>query len=155
MNGVVVIVGPLLRLFASLAGLDSRPELIAPVLGKSPFLGVALVMAGLLMRTLGRREAFLTPGDLRAPSGIRVPSRGRPISWGVVAPSLRCRLGVLFLAVTWTESGFGGADTARVLRFAPFVLIPALFYAFSEEVEFRAGPLATLHRAVGGARRCS
>ena len=114
-------------------------------------LAVALGVAALLVVLLHRRprDLFLTVGDLRAPTGVRLPGTRRPLTWAGLGPAATVVLAVGFAAQMWLESAFPGSGWARLLAAAPLVLAAAVLNASTEEVLFRAGPLATLHRVVG------
>jgi len=112
---------------------------------------VALGVAVLLVVVLRRRprDLFLTVGDLRAPTRVRLPGTPRPLTWAVLGTAATVVLVVGFAAQMWLGSAFPGRGWDRLLASAPLVLAAAALNAVSEEVVFRAGPLATLHRIVG------
>jgi membrane protease YdiL (CAAX protease family) len=96
-----------------------------------------------------RREVFLTLGDLRAPTTLRLPGRREPPSWAVVGTIATFILGAGFAAQMWVDGALSRQGLDPMVRLAPLVLATAVLNAFGEEVLYRAGPLAGLCRAVG------
>ncbi|MGR6964033.1 CPBP family intramembrane glutamic endopeptidase [Geodermatophilus sp. URMC 61] len=119
--------------------------------GKTVFLLVAAAMAGLLVTVLRMTptEAFLTPGDMAAPSGARLPGRSSAVSWAVLGPVAAGALFALLATMTWLESGLEPAALERLTPLLPLVIGCAAFNALGEEVVYRSGPLATLVGVVG------
>jgi membrane protease YdiL (CAAX protease family) len=118
---------------------------------KTVFLVVAAAVAGLLVGGLRMTpgEAFLTPGHLAAPSGLRLPGRSRGVSWAVLGPVAAGGLFALLATSVWLESGLEPAAWERLAPVLPLVIACAAFNALSEEVVYRSGPLATLIGVVG------
>lgn len=129
------------------AGTGSWSLLWTRVVMAAVALGVAAVLVVVLRRR--PRDLFLTVGDIRAPTRVRLPGTRRPLTWAVLGTAATAVLVVGFAAQMWLESAFPGSGWDRLLAAAPLVLAAAALNALSEEVVFRAGPLATLHRVVG------
>jgi membrane protease YdiL (CAAX protease family) len=112
---------------------------------------VALGVVALLMITVRQRprDLFLVPGKLRARSSVRLPGTRQPLSWAVLGTLATAVLVVGFATQMWLDSAFPGQGWSHLLASAPLVVAAAALNPFSEEVLFRAGPLATLHRIVG------
>jgi membrane protease YdiL (CAAX protease family) len=104
-----------------------------------------------LVKGLGltRRKAFLTRGDLTAPTRLRWPGTQRRVSWAVVATSAAVAIFALLAVASWPASGLGTARLTDLLPWVPVILACAAFNAFGEEVIYRSGPLATLVEVVG------
>ena len=118
---------------------------------KTVFLLVASVVAGLLVTVfrMTPREAYLTPGDMAAPSAVRLPGTSRTVSWAVLGPVAAAALFALMATVTWLQTGLGLAAWERLVPLLPLVIGCAAFNALGEEVVYRSGPLATLVSIVG------
>jgi len=114
-------------------------------------IAVALGMAAFLVLALRRRPRvlFLTRGDLRAPSGVRLPGTGQPLTWAALGTIATVLLVTGFATQMWLDSAFPGQGWHRLLASAPLIVAAAALNAFSEEVLFRVGPLAALHPVVG------
>ncbi|TFV77522.1 CPBP family intramembrane metalloprotease [Blastococcus sp. CT_GayMR19] len=82
--------------------------------------------------------------DRCAPSGHA--SAAEPAVVGTLATAV---LVAGFATQTWLDSAFPGQGWSHLLASAPLVVAAVALNAFSEEVLFRAGPLALLHRIVG------
>jgi membrane protease YdiL (CAAX protease family) len=108
-------------------------------------------MAVFLVKGLGltRQAAFLTTGNLSAPSTLRLPGMRRTPSWAVVGGIAAVVLFAIMAAVTWLDSGFGPGSLRRLAQLLPLVIACAAFNAIGEEVVYRSGPLATLVDVVG------
>ena len=117
---------------------------------KTVFLLVASVVAGLLVTVfrMTPREAYLTPGDMAAPSAVHLPGTSRTVSWAVLGPVAAAALFALMATVTWLQMGLGPAAWERLVPL-PLVIGCAAFNALGEEVVYRSGPLATLVSIVG------
>ena len=109
---------------------------------------LALVMIVALIAVGYRRDrSYLTVGHWRAPA---VPVRwlfDRPISWARLGPISGLLIALGTLAFVWI--GGEAPLVGRVIAVLPTVLLLATLNAFSEEVTFRAGPLATLRDVMG------
>jgi membrane protease YdiL (CAAX protease family) len=118
---------------------------------KTIFVLVAAAMAGLLVKGLGMTpsQAFVTPGNMAAPSGARLPGRSSKVRWAVLGPVAAGVPFALLAAVVWLESGLEPAALERLVPLAPLVIGCAAFNALGEEVVYRSGPLATLVGVVG------
>lgn len=103
-------------------------------------------MARFLVVALRQRpkEVFLTPGNLRAPTSVRLPGMRRPLSWAVMGTIATILLAAGFATQQWPESGVLGEGFQRLLPLAPLVVATAALNAFGEEVIYRVGPLAFL-----------
>jgi membrane protease YdiL (CAAX protease family) len=112
--------------------------------------GVALVMVAAMWMIKRRRSAFfLVKGQLDAPAEPVRFLFDRPIPWtrfGAIL-SITISLGVLVFLVIAGRPSLG--MFRAVLPLLPFVLLFAGMNAFSEEMSYRAAPLATLHDTVG------
>ena len=147
---VVALIGLVLPLVTGWLPLDGRSELVQAFGSKAVFFAGAVVMAIVLARTAGSRQAtFIASGDLRAPSSVRLPGRRRPLSWAVVGPAAAVLLFGFFAGVLVADGVFDAGDGARLLEAAPLILLCAAFNAFGEEVIHRAGPLSRLVGTVG------
>jgi membrane protease YdiL (CAAX protease family) len=114
-------------------------------------IGVALaVIAVLWIIKRDRRAFFMTKGRLDAPIepvrwlGIKAGGSWKTFGWifaGVAA------LGVLIPTILAIAPST--ATLVKTLPFLPAVLLFAAINAFTEEVYFRAGPLATLTEIIG------
>jgi membrane protease YdiL (CAAX protease family) len=120
-------------------------------LNKTIFLVLALAMAGFLVKGLGltRQAAFLTTGNMSAPTMIRLGGMRRHLSWAVLGSIAAIVLFAMMAGVTWLESSFGPGSLGRLAQLLPLVIACAAFNAFGEEVIYRCGPLATLVGVVG------
>lgn len=64
-------------------------------------------MARFLVVALRQRpkDVFLTPGNLRAPTSVRLPGMRRPLSWAVMGTIATILLAAGFATQQWPESG--------------------------------------------------
>lgn len=152
MLAVILVDDVLIGLLGGLVTLeDPQPivRLIAAYTG--PFFLLAVAFAGLLVLGLGvtRANAFLTVGDLQARSRLRLPGMRRSLTWVTAGIACTVFFAGSIAAALAAEGAYADAAIARLLPLLPLVLASACFNAFGEEVVFRAGPLATLHRVVG------
>jgi len=112
--------------------------------------GVALVMIAAMWIIKRRRSAFfLVKGQLDAPAEPVRFLFDQPMPWtrfGVIL-SLAISLGTLTFLVIAGRPFLG--TLLAVTPLLPFVLLFAGMNAFSEEMSYRAAPLATLHDKVG------
>jgi membrane protease YdiL (CAAX protease family) len=145
--GVAYLLPPLLTGWAGTGGSALDRALVS----KTLFILVAAVVAGLLVGGLRMtpREAFLTPGDMAAPSGLRVPGRSSGVSWAVLGPVAAAVLVALLATATWLGAGLEPAALERLVPALPLVVGCAALNALGEEVVYRSGPLATLVGVVG------
>jgi membrane protease YdiL (CAAX protease family) len=122
------------------------------LLGETQILrfGVALVMiATMLIIKQSRSEFFLVKGQLDAPAEPVRFLFEQPMPWtrfGVIL-SLVISLGTLVFLVIAGRPSLG--MLLAVAPLLPLVLLFAGMNAFSEEMSYRAAPLATLHDKVG------
>lgn len=108
-----------------------------------------LVTAVLFFRGQSRRDIFLVKGNWRVVTGLRLPGRTRPLTWGVVGPLVGLSLSLLFgWGLTQMNAGLY-MDWQQLILLAPFILLFALMNAFGEEMAFRAGPLSQLWLVIG------
>jgi membrane protease YdiL (CAAX protease family) len=151
MFAVVALAGVGLPLLGRWAVPDSVLGLTDHVAIKAMFFMLALGIVAFLVRVLRLtpREAFVATGDVRAASTLRLPGTRRPLPWTVLGPAATAVIAVAFTTVMWTEGAFPAGSLGRLLSAAPLILLAASFNAFGEEVVYRAGPLAMLHRVVG------
>jgi hypothetical protein len=112
--------------------------------------GVALVMIAAMWIIKRRRSAFfLVKGQLDAPAEPVRFLFDQPMPWtrfGVIL-CLAISLGTLAFLVIAGRPSLG--TLLAVTPLLPFVLLFAGMNAFSEEMSYRAAPLATLHDKVG------
>lgn len=129
---------------------DAQPIVRTLATYTAPFFVCALAFAAFLVLglRLPRKDAFLTAGDLRARSRLRLPGMGRPLSWVTLGIAAIVIFAGSITAALWSQGAYAEA-TSALLPLIPLVLVSAFFNAFAEEVVMRAGPLATLHRVVG------
>jgi membrane protease YdiL (CAAX protease family) len=151
MFAIVALAGVGLPILGRWAVTDRVLGLTDQVALKAMFFMLAVGMAAFLVRglRLTPRAAFVGTGDLRAGSTLRLPGTRRPLPWTVLGPAATAVIAVAFTTVMWTEGAFPAGSLGRLLSAAPLILLAASFNAFGEEVVYRAGPLAMLHRVVG------
>ncbi|WP_369256908.1 CPBP family intramembrane glutamic endopeptidase [Geodermatophilus amargosae] len=147
--GVMVVVFCVAHLLPPLLGhltAAGGSDLSRALATKTVFLLVAAAVAAVLVRGLrmAPREAFLAPGDLAAPSGLRLPGTSRELSWAVLGPLAAGALLALLATTTWLDSGLQPASLERLVPVLPLVIVCAAFNAMGEEVVYRSGPLATV-----------
>jgi membrane protease YdiL (CAAX protease family) len=118
---------------------------------KTIFVLVAAAGAGLLVRSFGMppSQAFLTPGNMNAPSGARLPGTWGRASWALLGPVAAVALFALLATMVWLEAGLEPTALERLVPSLPLVVGCAAFNALGEEVVYRSGPLATLVDVVG------
>ena len=112
--------------------------------------GVALVMVATLWIIKRRRSAFfLVKGQLDAPAEPVRFLFDKPMPWTRFGAILcvAISLGTLAFLVIAGRPSLG--TLLAVAPLLPFVLLFAVMNAFSEEMSYRAAPLATLHDEVG------
>lgn len=149
---VVIAVAFFLRPLATdWLGVETGSDLVREFSDKTVFLVLALGVAGFLIVALRLtpEAAFITVGNLRAPSTIRLPGAKQPLSWAILGPTAAGLLVVGFAGQMWLGSTVGADILPRLLPMAVLVVFTAAFNAFGEEVVFRSGPLACLHQVVG------
>jgi membrane protease YdiL (CAAX protease family) len=117
-----------------------------------PVAGAILMSLTLIGSGMTRRDLFLSPGNLAAPSGP-IPFLGlrKPTPWTAFGPALLVVFGValpLFLFFTIRPDFSAGG---RILRFLPWILLVAALNAANEEFQFRNVLLAHLRNAVSPA----
>jgi hypothetical protein len=132
------------------ASVDDDPSL-GGLLGSRVLLAVEALVLIAIVAALGYRgrAAFMAIGDLNAPSGLRLPGRGPgSVGWGVVGPLAAIVLFALTASFVFTSvAGLDGLGAATSLL--PIALLAAALNSFSENVLYRAGPLAPLVPVVG------
>jgi hypothetical protein len=113
----------------------------------------AALLAALFARGYSREDLFLRSSDLSATvSSPRLPGLVRGRSWRLVGAAVGLPVVLTtagFLAASGAGFEFGGRAPADLARLAGVVVALSAVNAFSEEVVFRAVPLADLSRAVG------
>jgi membrane protease YdiL (CAAX protease family) len=152
MLAVILVDDVLIGLLGGLVTVEGpHPIVNLVVTYTAPFFVLAVAFAGFMVLglRLTRQEAYLTVGDLRARSGLRLPGMRRPPSWILVGSALAVFFAGAIAAALASEGAYADATVERLLPLVPLVLASAFFNAFGEEVVFRAGPLATLSRVVG------
>lgn len=118
---------------------------------KAIFVLVAAIVASLLVQKLGMTasQAFLTRGNMAAPSGARLPGTSRQASWASLGPIAAVALLASLATVTYSDAGLEPTALDRLVASLPLVVGCAAFNALGEEVVYRSGPLATLVGVVG------
>jgi membrane protease YdiL (CAAX protease family) len=151
MAAVIVALYLVLPLVRDWAGVETGSDMVREIKIRVTLFAVALGVAGFLVVVLRQRpkDVFLTPGNLRAPSSVRLPGMQQPLSWAVLGTIATVLLAGGFAALMWLEGAFPGQGFDRLLPLAPLVVAVAALNAFGEEVIYRAGPLAFLLRVVG------
>lgn len=151
MVAVIAATYLLIPLLSKWAGVETGSGIGWVLANKTILFTVAFGMAGFLVVTLRQKpkEVFLTPGDLRAPTSVRLPGMRRPLHWGALGTIATVLLFTGFTTQMWLDGAFPEDWLQRLLPVAPLVLASAVFNAFGEEVIFRSGPLGLLHRVVG------
>jgi membrane protease YdiL (CAAX protease family) len=151
MLAVIAATYLLIPLLSDWTGAVTGSGIVGALENKTILFAVALGMAGFLVVALRQRprDVFLTPGNLRAPTTLRLPGTRRPLTWGVLGTITTVLLFTGFATQMWLEGAFPEEWLQRLLPLAPLVVAAAALNAFGEEVIFRAGPLAFLHRTVG------
>jgi membrane protease YdiL (CAAX protease family) len=145
--GVAYLVPPLHDAWTAAGG----SELGSAFLNRTAFLLLAAVVAGLLLTgfRMTPAEACLTPGDLAAPSAVRLPGTSRTVGWAVLGPVAAGTFFALMATVTWLDAGLEPAALVGLVPVLPLIIGCAAFNALGEEVVYRSGPLATLVGVVG------
>jgi membrane protease YdiL (CAAX protease family) len=152
MLAVILVDDVLIGLLGGLVTVEGpHPIATTVVTYTAPFFVLAVAFAGFLVLELRltRQQAYLTVGELRARSGLRLPSMRRPLSSIPLGIGLAVFFTGSIAAALASEGAYADATVERLLPLVPLVLASACFNAFGEEVVFRAGPLATLSRVVG------
>ena len=151
MVAVIAAIYLLIPLLSRWAGVETGSGMAWVLANKTILFTVALAMAGFLVVALRQqpKDVFLTRGDLRAPSSVRLPGMRRPLHWGALGTIATVLLFAGFATQMWLDGAFPADWLQRLLPVAPLVLVSAFFNAFGEEVIFRSGPLGLLHRIVG------
>jgi membrane protease YdiL (CAAX protease family) len=110
----------------------------------------AIGMIVILLTALHQKRSniFLSVGDLRARTCIRLPAARRPLRWGVVGTIATVLLVAGFATQMWSITAFIAYGWSLIML-SPLVIASAALNAFGEEVIYRAAPLAFLHRVVG------
>ena len=109
-----------------------------------------IVISILLLMGMSRKQAFLTVGNLRAPLGGENKSSDRKqLSWAVFGTVMAILLGGLFFWFLSSQNQISNLNASNVLSLLPLILASAALNAISEEVTYRAAPLATLVPVVG------
>jgi membrane protease YdiL (CAAX protease family) len=114
-------------------------------------LGVLAVISALALIGLfgNARSALVALGDMRSPVFGKADREKKRLNWTLAGPSIIVLFAGGFAFQVWTAGGFPPGSLDRILGLAPYVVTAALLNALWEEVLFRAGPLAALHRVVG------
>jgi membrane protease YdiL (CAAX protease family) len=151
MAAVIAALYLVLPLVRAWAGVEASSGMVREIKVRGSLFSVALGLAGFLLVVLRQRprDVFLTPGNLQAPTSLRLPGMPQPPSWAVVGTITTTLLAGGFAAQMWLEGAFPGQGLQRLLPLAPLVMAVAALNAFGEEVIYRAGPLAFLVRVVG------
>ena len=111
-----------------------------------------IVVSVLFLIGMSRKQAFLTVGNLRAPLGGENKSSDRkPMSWAVFGTAMAILLGGLFFWFLSSQNQASNLNATNILPLLPLILASAALNAISEEVTYRAAPLATLVSVVGPA----
>ncbi len=114
-------------------------------------IGVALaVIAVLWILKRDRRAFFMTKGQLDAPiEPVRWLGIKAGKSWKTFGWIFACAVALAVLIPTLLAIAPSTATIVKVLPLLPAVCLFAAINAFTEEVYFRAGPLATLTEIIG------
>ena len=141
MVAVIAATYLLIPLLSKWAGVETGSGIGWVLANKTILFTVAFGMAGFLVVTLRQKpkEVFLTPGDLRAPTSVRLPGMRRPLHWGALGTIATVLLFTGFATQMWLDGAFPEDWLQRLLPAAPLVLASAVFNAFGEEVIFRSG----------------
>jgi len=111
-----------------------------------------IVVSILFLIGMSRKQAFLTVGNLKAPLGRENKSSDRKrLSWAVFGTVMAILLGGLFFWFLSSQNQISNLNIPNILSLLPLILGSAALNAISEEVTYRAAPLATLVPAVGPA----
>jgi membrane protease YdiL (CAAX protease family) len=112
-----------------------------------------MVVSTLYLIGTGRKQAFLTIGNLNAPlGGERTQSSNQKrVSWAVFGPTMSLLLGGLFVWFLSSQNQTPHLSVTAILPIIPLILTNAALNAISEEVTYRAAPLALLIPVVGPA----
>ena len=104
----------------------------------------------LFLMGMSRKQAFLTVGNLRAPLGGENKSSDRKrLSWAVFGTVMAVLLGGLFFWFLSSQNQISNLNVTAIQSLLPLILASAALNAISEEVTYRAAPLATLVPVVG------
>jgi membrane protease YdiL (CAAX protease family) len=114
-------------------------------------IGVALaVIAVLWILKRDRRAFFMTKGQMDAPiEPVRWLGIKAGKSWKTFGWIFACAVALAVLIPTLLAIAPSMATVVKALPLLPAVLLFAAINAFTEEVYFRAGPLATLTEIIG------
>jgi membrane protease YdiL (CAAX protease family) len=153
---VMTVVGIAVALLEWIFGSEAWATLVPPttqpmvilLATRTLMLGAGLIVLGATL-ALGatRQEAYLSVGDLDAPTNIR-RGDGSYLGWKRFGPI--AVVGLMLLMVWFTVPLL--PDEIDIVAALPFIAIgavAALFNAFWEEAVYRAAPLSMLQRAVG------
>jgi membrane protease YdiL (CAAX protease family) len=114
-------------------------------------IGVALAVIGILWILKRDRKAFfMTKGRMDAPiEPVRWLGIKAGASWKTFGWIFACAAALAVLVPTILSIAPSSATLVKALPLLPAVLLFAAINAFTEEVYFRAGPLATLTEILG------
>jgi len=111
-----------------------------------------IVVFILMLIGVSRRQAFLTVGNLNAPLGGETASPNtKRLSWLIFGAVMAILLGGLFFLFLASQNQISDLNATAILPLLPLILASAALNAMSEEVTYRAAPLATLLPVVGPA----
>ena len=109
-----------------------------------------IVISILFLMGMSRKQAFLTVGHLRAPLGGESKlSDRKQLSWALFGTVMAILLGGLFFWFLSSQNQISNLNVTAILSLLPLILASAALNAISEEVTYRAAPLATLVPVVG------
>jgi membrane protease YdiL (CAAX protease family) len=149
---LTTVADPLLRSLGVIpAGSIDEDASLVGLLGSRVLLALEALILIAIVAALGYRgrAAFMAVGDLHAPSGLRLPgATHRSIGWAVIGPIAALVLFALTASFVFTSVG-SLDDLDAALPLLPVALLAAALNAFSENVLYRAGPLAPLVPVVG------
>lgn len=112
----------------------------------------ALMCLTLIGSGMGRRDLFLSPGNIAAPAApIRFLGLRRPLPWTIFGPALIVVFGIALPLFLYFSLHPNFAAAARVWHFLPWILAVAALNAASEEFQFRCIPLAHLRNVMAPA----
>lgn len=108
MVAVIAATYLLIPLLSKWAGVETGSGIGWVLANKTILFTVAFGMAGFLVVPLRQKpkEVFLTPGDLRAPTSVRLPGMRRPLHWGALGTTATVLLFTGFATQMWLDGAF-------------------------------------------------
>lgn len=112
-------------------------------------LGSMVVASVLFLVGVKKRDSFLIVGDLNAPVGGQTSNGKLKLAWSTMGPVMAVLLGGLFFVFLASQTSGWTSNVVLAFTWLPYIFLGAVLNALSEEVSYRAAPLATLLPAVG------